>query len=429
MRKSISLFIFFIVLFANTFSHAVTIQFTAVEDSYISETNPNSNFGTETVLLADGNDGSGGEIAALIKWDLSSIPPDATVTSASIILNLTDASSGPYNIIRQSTNWSEDTVDWSDLSGSATIRGIIPAFAQGQTTINLTVDGVNLVQGWVDGGFANNGVTIRTAGTTNGIDMDSRESGGFSPILEVTHSGGTPTLESLQARIADLEALLAGVVRNGNDLHFTGMNVRIESGSGATNGDTGSGGRIVNGLGNLIVGYDEPNPLFPPNKTGSHNLIVGSGHNYTSYGGFAAGENNQLLNIYASACGGHRHTVEGRWGSVTGGWFNTASGDSSTVSGGHFNEASGTHSIVSGGQQNTASGLSSSVSGGWSNQATAFASSISGGLEGIASGFYSSVTGGEENTASGSRSTVSGGLNRSSVGLYDWRAGGLFETQ
>ncbi len=415
------------IIFFSTTVSAVTSQFTAVEDSYISETNPNSNFGTETVLLADGNDGSGGEIAALIKWDVSSIPAGSTVTSASITLNLFDASSGAYNIIRQNTSWSEGTVDWSDLSGSATIRGVIPAFALGQTTINLTPAGVNLVQGWVDGGFANNGVTIRTAGTTNGIDMNSRE-GTFSPMLEVIYTSGEPTLESLQAEIDALKTLLAGVVRNGNDLHFTGMNVHVESGSGATNGDTGSG-PTINGLGNLIVGYDEDTVLFPPDKTGSHNLIVGSGHNYNSYGGFAAGADNQLLAIHASACGGQRHTVTGRWGSVSGGWFNTASGEKSSVSGGHLNEASNFYSSVSGGQANTAGGQSSSISGGWTNQNTGFASSISGGREGTASGFYSSITGGEDNTASGSRSVVSGGLNRTSAGIYDWRAGTLFETQ
>ena len=49
---------------------------------------------------------------------------------------------------------------------------------------------------------------------------------------------------------------------------------------------TGSTWGANDGLGNLIVGYDEgtsePNP---DDKGGSHNLVVGPEHTYRSYGG------------------------------------------------------------------------------------------------------------------------------------------------
>ncbi len=401
MKKIIALWVLLTLLFVTGNSFAVTDQFAAVEDSYISETTPNSNFGNEIVLLADGNDGSGGEVAALIKWDVSSIPSDATITAASITLKLIDSSSGAYNIIRQNTNWSENTVDWSDLSGSATIRGVIPPFSFGKVTIPLNEQGVDLVQGWVDGGFVNNGITIRTAGTTNGIDMDSRESGGI-PRLSVTYTNSPPTIEELQAEVESLKSLLAGVNRTGNNINFDGVNVRIRNGLGATNGDPNcpiekpcSANIQVNGLGNLIVGYDEA--ISPSNKTGSHNFVVGPGHSYPGYGGLVAGFNN------------------------------TISGDFSSVSGGSGNFAAGRAASVSGGSNNLANGSTSSVSGGIQNEALASDSHVSGGVFNKTNGGASTVTGGLLNEANGTHSSVSGGSNRNANGTNDWVAGSLFE--
>jgi len=121
---------------------------------------------------------------------------------------------------------------------------------------------------------------------------------------------------------------------DGTTLQFSGINVQVVSGSGATSG-------AVNGKGNLIVGYNEsgfctgsfinPNPCntnadcpvggtcTPVAKSGSHNLVIGQSNAYSSYGGLVAGRKN---------------TVSAPNASVTGGFGNTASGTQSSVSGG-----------------------------------------------------------------------------------------------
>jgi hypothetical protein len=196
---------------------------------------------------------------------------------------------------------------------------------------------------------------------------------------------------ALEARIEELEALVAtlqasSVPNLGTYLRidesnpqrptawFEAVNVMVVNGTGTTAGAT-------NGLGNLIVGYDEFLGEEDDNKNGSHNLVVGIGHNYSSFGGFVAGRDNTVSREYASVSGGNG---------------NTASGRSSSVSGGNGNTASGQHSSVSGGAGNTASGDTSSVSGG------------------------------QINTASGSASSVSGGFTRAASGQFDWRAGASF---
>lgn len=161
-------------------------------------------------------------------------------------------------------------------------------------------------------------------------------------------------------------------------IRFTGVNIQIVNGLGATNGNPEDPHDIfqnpgepdftsVNGTGNLIVGYQEfriPGDGIPNQRSGSHNLVVGQGHNYTSYGGTVTGSSNQ---------------VSGTYSSVTGGWHNHASGHYSSVSGGSANRANVLYSTVSGGWQNHASGKYSSVSGGSENRASAMYSTVSGG--------------------------------------------------
>jgi len=252
-------------------------------------------------------------------------------------------------------------------------------------------------------------------------------------------------VEDLEAANNTLQALLAGVYRWNDTLVFSGMNVQIVNGLGETDGvDDGnksSDEPVVNGLGNLVIGYNEQRDVNS-DKSGSHNLVVGVGANYASYGGVVAGFNNGsgapfavaiggggnhanewrssvlggLNNIadslYATAVGGESNDATGFFSLVAGGYANAASNGSAAVFGGRFNLASQGESTVVGGQYNVASGGQSTVSGGAYNTASAQ---------------NSSVSGGRENSANGASSVVSGGYQRTVDSQYDWRAGDLFE--
>ena len=230
----------------------------------------------------------------------------------------------------------------------------------------------------------------------------------------------------VEQRLQALEDKLTAITFDAatNEVVITGANLHIVNGLGAT--DT------TNGLGNLIVGYNELRSILPPPggfpgpepelniRTGSHNVVVGIQHNFSSFGGLLVGRSN---------------TISGPFSSVSGGDNNTASGDRSSVSGGALNTASGPLSSVSGGELNTASGQFTSVSGGVQNLASSGfgpgrgGASVSGGLGNTASGFSASVSGGENNTASADSSSVSGGLNRTAPAQFNWAAGALFSDQ
>jgi hypothetical protein len=112
---------------------------------------------------------------------------------------------------------------------------------------------------------------------------------------------------------------------DGTTFLFTGINVQIVSGAGATDASP-------NGKGNLIIGYNAAN--HGQTRTGSHNLVVGDEHEYTSYGGFVAGHHNAVSGHFASVSGGESNTASGPYASVSGGESNTASGVFASISGG-----------------------------------------------------------------------------------------------
>jgi hypothetical protein len=243
-----------------------------------------------------------------------------------------------------------------------------------------------------------------------------------------------------------------------------GANLHLRNGLGATNGNPAYPFAIgpvltqTNGLGNLIIGYNELRNAAD-DRSGSHNLVIGLKQNFSSFGGLVAGRDNNVTAPFAAVSGGERNlasglaasvsggggnTASGGHASVSGGSDNTASGGIASVSGGDGNTASGFQASVSGGSENTASGEASSVGGGAGNTASGPSASVSGGGDHTASGFlawmgggfhnfatgeFASVSGGVFNTAAGARSAVSGGLNRQALGVLDWVAGGLFQDQ
>ena len=237
----------------------------------------------------------------------------------------------------------------------------------------------------------------------------SRQTTAYTASLEAR-------VTSLESELAALKTLLANITRTGNDIHFNGVNVHVNNGTGSTTG-------AVNGLGNLIVGYNETRASGNV-RSGSHNLIVGQQNNYSSFGGIVAGMTNTMSGVFATVTGGSGNVASGGYSSVSGGGANTASGAAASISGGSLNDATGDWSSVTGGEDNTASGLRSSVTGGYRNTASYTDTWAGGGYVNTASGSYASVSGGRENTASGYGASVSGGRFNKASGNYAAIAGG-----
>jgi len=128
-----------------------------------------------------------------------------------------------------------------------------------------------------------------------------------------------------------------------------GANVYVQSGTGLTSDGCGSivpsfpNCESLTGLGNLIVGYNERTFLrgigYREVRTGSHNLVVGKQHSYSSFAGFVAGGSNKVTGAEASVSGGTDSEASGWFSSVSGGHRSLASGNGASVSGGQDREA------------------------------------------------------------------------------------------
>ena len=279
----------------------------------------------------------------------------------------------------------------------------------------------------------------------------------LAPATALAAEGGVPgeiaalkkEVAALQSQVEALQDQLAAVQSNnalklgpfvsvdphpknrvrGPNIIFKGANIHIVSGSGATDDNLSHGGTLT-GLGNLIIGYDELLTGQVADRSGSHNLVIGMFHTFTSsaFGGLVAGELNTISAEAASVSGGVSNTASGQFASVSGGALNQATNFNASVSGGVNNTASGIDSSVSGGSLNHATGNTASVSGGALNEASIDSSSVSGGFGNTASGFASSVSGGQSNTAVGDSSVVLGGFQNTASGFESSVSGGQSNT-
>lgn len=209
------------------------------------------------------------------------------------------------------------------------------------------------------------------------------------------------------------------VVTGCDALIIQGGNVIVQNGTGST--------ATTNGRGNVILGYDTVNtePGFPTAKTGSHNLVVGDQHSYTSYGGVVTGYQNSISGPNANVLGGRLNRASGSFACVTGGQYGQAVGGSSMVIGGWDNHANNNFATVTGGRQNTATTANgtndpcsyATVVGGQSNTATGNYSVIAWSTTNQAKGDLSAMLGGVENMTGAAWATASGGANNYASGL------------
>lgn len=168
--------------------------YSGTTDTKIKADATSSNFGTSTYLELDGLP----DYAALIKWNLSSIPPGKTVKSVQINLYIGDTSYDIYEVYSMKRNWTETGATWSQFAagspwevpgaGGANDRGatvlgtfvgaVSPVAAIGERIIQLNAAGIAQVQSWIDSPSTNYGFIICDySEATDGINIASSEGG------------------------------------------------------------------------------------------------------------------------------------------------------------------------------------------------------------------------------------------------------------
>jgi hypothetical protein len=170
------------------------------DDSYIKGDQPSNNFGSDNSFEVRPDNSA--DRRGLIKFNLSSIPANANVISATLYLysqdNKTDQITSLY---RLTSNWNESTVTWQswtlpggDFDSGTSYFTFLPT----QNNCMLTMDIKNLVQGWVNDTYPNYGLMLYSTGPNHIIKYTSKEDSATSehPKLDIVYSipTNTPTM-------------------------------------------------------------------------------------------------------------------------------------------------------------------------------------------------------------------------------------------
>ncbi len=186
---------------AEALTRTLTIRrgtFGTVADTTISASALNRNFGaTRTIQVSAKNE-------ALLRFDLASIPANAVVQSANLILAINggedeeddDCDDGdheghriaPIKVRRVTAAWAEGTVTYRSFNQQFA-PAVVGTIVLANRTSSKTVDVSALVQGWVTGTYPNVGLILTTTGRQHTLVVASEHpNGARRPTLEIRYA-------------------------------------------------------------------------------------------------------------------------------------------------------------------------------------------------------------------------------------------------
>jgi len=202
---------------AHVVSTPITRTFRNGENSYLSASDTRiaqgsatTNYEGGTVLVVDGDETSGNDVATVMRWGNLELPAGAVITSATVTLNIgggTDSGSATaYQLYALTRGWDSAVATWeradyannwgasgalNALDRDSTVIGSTPTATTGSAVITLNASGVARVQAWIDEPSTNFGLVISNSTNTDGLYFYSSEFATVSsrPMLSVTYSG------------------------------------------------------------------------------------------------------------------------------------------------------------------------------------------------------------------------------------------------
>ncbi|MCU7878040.1 MAG: DNRLRE domain-containing protein [Candidatus Thiodiazotropha sp. (ex Lucinoma borealis)] len=180
-------------------------NYIGTQDGYIASLKPDRKYNGKNIVT-DGWHKKKGTEYSLLQWDLSEIPFDARIDSVSITLQITNATQGVYGLYAMTGVWSEGSaLTWNSINGDSlrdtSLLGVLAPTAKGSYTLGLNQDGINWVQGWVNGSLANHGFMIVDHGSNDAVVFRSSNYATVTdrPMMSVTYKLGdfNPSLPNL----------------------------------------------------------------------------------------------------------------------------------------------------------------------------------------------------------------------------------------
>lgn len=173
-------------------------------DTYLSLGAPTNPFGTSSSLFAGVQVSS--QSSALMRWNVTAIPPLSVVTSAELSVDVFQdiAPGAAIELYEVKRDWDEGSATWQEARsgipwevagargttdrGADVLGALGPADAGTRSAAQFGDAGLALVQRWIDGPANNLGVVIQDFGGLDELGFRSREASvsTLRPVLRIT---------------------------------------------------------------------------------------------------------------------------------------------------------------------------------------------------------------------------------------------------
>src|SRR5579859_1969542 len=156
-------------------SVSLLAQAPPVGDTFVSSSSPTTNYGPSiTLIVAPGS-------TSYVQFNLSGIPAGGTVSKAMLRLYVDGVvKSGSFDVYQINSGWSENKLTYNTPApplGASATGGNPISISAGSLNQFVLIDITPLVQSWVNGSVANNGVALAlTSGSSGYFSFDSKES-------------------------------------------------------------------------------------------------------------------------------------------------------------------------------------------------------------------------------------------------------------
>jgi len=181
------LFVLCILIFTSTSAFSEVLDISPSQDTFINSKRANNNYGSNSYIRL--RESKKVDRYGLIKFGLDKIPQGSNVQSSKLLVFVTYKRSF-NNILTVSEvldDWTESAT-WTNKPGMSSLSEDSVSIGSGGVYYELDVTGI--VQDWVDGVAANNGLYLNIS---NGhIYINSSENSSNQPILNVTYSSSEP---------------------------------------------------------------------------------------------------------------------------------------------------------------------------------------------------------------------------------------------
>jgi PKD repeat protein len=211
---------------------APTTSYDGTRDTKIISVLPQQVFGSDPVLEVD----SEPDYGVLVSWDLTSIPTNASVTEATLVLDVTNVTGLDYEYYAVNRWWEEEFASWvranneqnwqvpgalGELDHAASSLGSVTASTTGTFRFTFGNAALAQVQQWISDPGSNYGLIFQdyTSGD-DGLDFSSRENPDPTklPRLEISYSLESTTRDP-QAPTAAFDMTLS---RSAGGTNFAG---------------------------------------------------------------------------------------------------------------------------------------------------------------------------------------------------------------